>query len=91
MQYLDLKMIAEGRRIVMLIDNFSGHYIAYTPHNICLEYFALNLTAFIQPMDSSVIRTFKAYYRIAMCWHALLLDDASESEIFKFDLFEAIC
>lgn len=87
---LDLEMRAKNRHILLLIDNFSGHYINYEPRNIRLEYFEPNLTSVLQPLDAGIIKTFKTKYRGALCQRALLLDDAGEADIWKLNLFEAI-
>jgi len=51
----------------MLLDNFSGHEIAYTPTNIQLEFLEPNMTSFVQPLDAGIIRCFKAHYHRAIC------------------------
>lgn len=79
-----------GRNIVMLLDNFSGHFIEYEPRNIRLEYFEPNLTSFVQPCDAGIIRCVKAHYRRAYCLRAIELDEANEHDIYKIDLLEAM-
>ena len=83
-------MGAQKRFICLLVDNFFGHLIAYTPCHIQLEFFAPNLTSFIQPLDAGIIWCFKALYHKAFCKHAIDLDEASEHNIFKIDLHEAM-
>lgn len=80
----------QNRKVCLLIDNFSGHYIPYEPKNIEIVFFEPNLTAFIQPLDAGVIRCFKAHYRNAFCMRALDLDEAGEHDIYKVDLLEAM-
>ncbi|KIN97777.1 hypothetical protein M404DRAFT_31983 [Pisolithus tinctorius Marx 270] len=87
---LDLKIGAQKRFICLLIDNFAGHLISYTPRHIQLELFKLNLTSFIQPLDAGIIRCFKALYRREFCKRAIDLDEAGEHSIFKIDLHEAM-
>ena len=72
------------------MDNFSGHDISYTPSNIELVYFAPNMTSFVQPLDSGVIRCFKAHYRRGFCMRALELDEAGEDNIYNINLLEAM-
>ncbi|EIN10152.1 DDE-domain-containing protein, partial [Punctularia strigosozonata HHB-11173 SS5] len=86
----DLDMRSQGRHIILLIDNFSGHAIDYIPTNIEIEFFTPNLTAAVQPLDAGVIRCVKAHYRIAFCIRALDLDDAGEANIFKINLREVM-
>ncbi len=79
-----------NRHIIMFIDNFSGHTIKYKPKNIQLEFFAPNLTSFVQPCDAGIIRCLKAHYRRAQCLRAIDLDEAEERDIYKLDLLEAM-
>ena len=80
----------EGRHILLMIDNFSGHRVLYEPTNIQMEFFKPNLTSFVQPLDAGIIRCFKAHYRSSFCQRALLLDEAGERDIFKITLKEAM-
>ncbi|KAI9445608.1 DDE superfamily endonuclease-domain-containing protein [Lactarius psammicola] len=86
----DLKMRSEGRHILLMIDNFSGHRVLYEPTNIQMEFFEPNLTSFVQPLDAGIIRCFKAHYHASFCQRALLLDEAGERDIFKITLKEAM-
>lgn len=83
-------MCTTNRTICLLIDNFSGHNIAYNPTNIQLEWFKPNLTSHVQPLNAGIIWCFKAHYRWAFCIHALDHDDAGESDIYKINLLEAM-
>lgn len=86
----DVKMRIEKRKILLLIDNFAGHSIAYEPTNIQIEFFAPNMTSFVQPLDAGVIRCFKAHYRNDFCICALDLNEAGEHNIYKINLLEAM-
>lgn len=86
----DLKMRRQNRHICLVIDNFSGHYISFSPRNIRIEYFKPNLTSFVQPLDAGIIRCFKAHYRHAFSIRAVDLDEAGESKIYKINLLEAM-
>ena len=62
---LDRKMIAEGRKITVIVDNCPAH-----PHVEGLQAVELillppNTTSKLQPMDQGVIRSLKAKYRSA--------------------------
>lgn len=83
-------MIRQHRSIILLIDNFSGHYIDYKPKNIRLEFFAPNMTSFVQPLDAGIIRCFKAYYRRAFCMRAIEQDEAGVDDIYKINLLEVM-
>ncbi|KAF4616738.1 hypothetical protein D9613_008852 [Agrocybe pediades] len=87
---LDTRMQSEHRSIALLIDNFSGHFIDYTPWNIEIIHLEPNLTPFVQPCDAGIIRCVKAHYRRAYCMRAIAKDDADEQDIFKIDLLEGM-
>ncbi len=87
---LDIQMRKGNRHIILLIDNFSGHYIEYEPRYIRLEYFKPNLTPYVQPCDAGIIRCLKAYYRRSQCLRAIELDEADEHNIYKMNLLEAM-
>lgn len=86
----DLKMRQENHNVCLTMDNFSGHNISYTPQNVHIEHFEPNLTSFVQPLDVGIIHCFKAHYRWAFCLRAIKLDEASEWEIYKMNLCEAM-
>ena len=65
---LDRMMKSENRKILLFLDNFSGHSpnkgeIPYALTNIKLCYFPANCTSVIQPMDQGIINAFKIQYR----------------------------
>lgn len=86
----DLKMHKEKRHICLVIDNFSGHYISFVPRNIQIEFFGPNLTSFVQPLDAGIIQCFKAHYWHAFSMHAVGLEEAGETDIYKVNLLEAM-
>ncbi|KIJ26725.1 hypothetical protein M422DRAFT_272186 [Sphaerobolus stellatus SS14] len=75
---LDVMMRAKGRHILLLIDNFSGHYINYEPRNIRVEFFEPNMTPFATIREAMILLT-EAWNEvtektIAHCWkHTLIL------------------
>ncbi|KIJ49970.1 hypothetical protein M422DRAFT_160583, partial [Sphaerobolus stellatus SS14] len=87
---LDILMRSLGRFIILLLDNFSGHYITYEPRNIRLEFFQPNMTPFVQPCDAGIIRCLKAHYRKAYCLRALKLEEAEQRDIYKISIREAM-
>ena len=74
----------------MLADKFSGHNISYEPRNIQLEFFEPNMTSYVQPLDASIIRCFKAHYRHEFCSQALDPNDLGEVNIYKINILEAM-
>jgi hypothetical protein len=87
---LDIKMRSQNRDILLLIDNFSGHFINYIPQNIDIVYFTPNITSHIQPLDAGAIRCLKAWYKRLFCERAIDLDNANEAEIYKINLYESM-
>lgn len=83
-------MRSQKRHILLIIDNFSGHFINYAPTNIQIEFFEPNLTAFVQPLDAGIIRCFKAHYRNNFCRRAIQLDEAGDRDIYKLDIQEGM-
>jgi DDE superfamily endonuclease len=66
------KMIGkQNRKILLFLDNAPVHPPDVTLNNITLKFSPANTTAFIQPMDQGVIRTFKAYYRRQLVQHVI--------------------
>jgi hypothetical protein len=83
-------MHLQNWKIVLFIDNFSSHNINYNPINIRLEFFAPNMTPFVQPLDAGIIRCFKAHYRALFCQRALELDTLGKENIFQINIHEAM-
>lgn len=87
---LDIKMHLQNWKIVLLINNFSGHNIEYSSTNIRLELFTPNMTAFVQPLDTGIICCFKAHYCALFCQCALNLDTIGEDNIFEINICKAM-
>ena len=63
---LDRKMIAEGRKITMIVDNYPAHPHVEGLQAAELIFLSPNTTSKLQPMDQGVIRSLKAKYRSAV-------------------------
>ena len=65
----------EGRRVILLLDNFSGHRCSYNPENIEVVYLPPNTTSLCQPLDAGVIRSFKSHFKfgIALYYYQAIL------------------
>jgi len=83
-------MCPQECKIILLVDNFSGHSVEFTPRNVQVEFFEPNLTAFVQPCDAGIICCFKAHYRREFCLRALDLEEAGKRDIYKINLLEAM-
>lgn len=50
----------ERRKVLLLLDNFSGHYCDIELKNITIIFLPEKTTSKTQPMDAGIIRAFKA-------------------------------
>jgi len=91
---LDLRMRAEKRNIILLLDNAPSHPSAdsYNASNVRIHFLPPNTTAFLQPMDAGIIRTFKAHYRKLFIRHIIQQYDTgiSANVASKLDIKQAI-
>ena len=83
-------MRGQNRRILLLLDNFSGHTISYTLSHIDIKFLALNMTSHIQPLDQGIVCTFKAIYQRTFCMCAFQADDGQAEDIWKIMIKEAM-
>ena len=62
---LDEKMIAEGRKILLFLDNAPSHLniLQESLKNIKLEFLPKNTTSRLHPSDANIIENFKHKYR----------------------------
>ncbi|KAJ7582634.1 hypothetical protein C8J56DRAFT_1055686 [Mycena floridula] len=49
-------MHRQNCKVLLFIDKFSGHTVPYQPTNVQVEFFELNMTSFVQPLDAGIIR-----------------------------------
>ena len=63
---LDAEMARKKRKILMLVDNCPAHPEVPDLKAIELIFLPPNTTSKLQPMDQGVIRSLKAYYRLAL-------------------------
>jgi hypothetical protein len=70
LQWLNNKMRGEGRKVLLLMDNFSGHELAVQLvgglqglSNVRIAWLPPNTTSEWQPMDQGIIASFKLQYR----------------------------
>lgn len=62
----------ENRRVLLFLDNFSGHNTIVEFENVGIVYFPPNTTSITQPCDQGIIRSFKAKYRHQMLKRMLI-------------------
>ena len=83
MRNLNEKMKTQNRKILILLDNFSGHKIGDF-ENIRFHFFPPNTTSKIQPLDMGIIASFKSKYRRLLnnfIFDLILDDDEGTREV----------
>ena len=87
----DAELGAQGRKVLLLLDNFSGHNIEKGKvESITLVRFAPNMTSHVQPLDCGIIRAFKAYYRQALMVRSVDRLQAGENDVYAINQLEAM-
>jgi len=89
----DRELQEQGRKILLLQDNFSGHIVPDDLQSIRgVENFEPNLTAHIQPKDQGIIRCFKAHYRARFIQRAVDRYDEgiTPAEIYDINQLQAM-
>ncbi|KAJ3544961.1 hypothetical protein NMY22_g2609 [Coprinellus aureogranulatus] len=88
----DAELEKEGRKVILLQDNFSGHIPPSNLRNIRVVNFEPNLTSKLQPLDQGIIRCFKAHYRAAYIRRAIDRYDEgiTAAKIYEIDQLEAM-
>jgi hypothetical protein len=78
LQWLNNKVQGEGRKVLLLMDNFSGHELAVQLvgglqglSHVRIAWLPPNTTSVWQPMDQGIIASFKLQYR--KLWIAFML------------------
>lgn len=82
----DRDMGRQGRKVCLLLDNFSAHNVEDVAlENVELKFFLQNCSSIIQPHEQGVIESVKWAYRKCVI-HKLLLNAHTSREM-KIDLF----
>ncbi|KAF9221437.1 DDE-domain-containing protein [Gyrodon lividus] len=82
----DKKLRCEGRKILLLQDNFSRHIVPDTLTNILVENFEPNLTTYVQPNDQGIIHCFKAHYQAKFIHRSIDLYKAGITPTHVYDI-----
>lgn len=91
----DLRKNSPKRKILLLVDNFSGHDVnlSLLPEltNIVLHFLPANTTSYLQPLDAGIIKVCKTLYRCKLVSSWLIqLETIGESGVPKTELYDAI-
>jgi hypothetical protein len=80
LQWLNNKMRGERRKVLLILDNFSGHELGVhlvggltALSNVRIAWLPPNTTSYWQPMDQGIIASFKLQYRRQ--WVAFMLQE----------------
>jgi hypothetical protein len=85
-------MQQQNQNVVLTLDNFSRHYVEYQLKNVLLiVFFKPNLTAWIQPLNASIIHCVKVHYHQGQCRQVLDCNNAEEADIWAMDQLKAVC
>jgi len=91
LEVLDARMKQMNWKILLLLNNFSGHkWCEENITNIKVLFFSPNLTLFIQPANAGIIHCLKAIFcKLILCC-SLDCEDAGEDVIFAINQLEAM-
>jgi hypothetical protein len=68
---LDANMKAEGRHILLLVDNVSSHHTDEVLTNVRIQMLPPNTTSLLQPQDAGIIASLKAWIKRKQAEHAV--------------------
>ena len=91
LEELDARMKRMNQKILLLLDNFSGHkWCEENITNIKILFFSPNLVPFIQPVDAGIIHCLKAIFQKLILYQSLDCEDAGDEDIFAINQLEVI-
>jgi hypothetical protein len=83
------QMASQGRRICLLVDNFSAHVLKGNYSNIVIKMLEPNCTSLIQGLDAGIIACVKLMYRTELL--SLFVRHAEKSsDKFKISAYDAV-
>ncbi|UYV81550.1 hypothetical protein LAZ67_20001513 [Cordylochernes scorpioides] len=89
---LNKQLVSEGRRILQLLDNSTSHCVPNDGlNNIKIHFLPPNMTASLQPLDSGIIKSFKAQYRKLQLQKMVELADAHLPTELRLDYAVRYC
>ena len=92
LEKLDEELEKKKRKLLLLVDNFSGHSVCETK-NIQIQFLPANTTAMTQPMDAGIIKNFKYHYKKQL--NRLIINNLeeihnSDEQLKQLNIFEAV-
>ncbi|VVC26158.1 DNA binding HTH domain, Psq-type,Homeobox domain-like,HTH CenpB-type DNA-binding domain,DDE superfamily [Cinara cedri] len=86
--HFDRKMKLENRKILLFVDNSTGHSYDIELSSVKVHFLSPNKTSILQPMDQGVIQNFKMFCRKQIIIR--LADNIDNNESFSLNILEAI-
>ena len=83
---LNKKMVKEKRKILLLIDNAPSHIVGEELTNITIKFLPKDTTSVLQPLDQGIIRSFKAYYKMALIKHLIAVGNNTPETMRRINL-----
>lgn len=97
LQWLDNKMRSKNRKVLLLLDNFSGHELGVELVggkegllNVRIEWLPPNTTSYWQPLDQGIIASFKTLYRKEWVLYMLRQYEANKDPNKTVNLLKAV-
>jgi DDE superfamily endonuclease len=97
LRWLDNKMRARGKKILLLLDNFLGHELGVQLvggleglNNVRIAWLPPNTTSQWQPLDQGIIASFKLQYRRRWIKYMLRQYEANKDPNKTVNLLKAI-
>ena len=88
---LDKSFHAQGRKVLLFIDNCAAHFLDTSSlKNVKVVFYPPNCTSVVQPLHSGIIKNFKQAYRKQLVQRAVCLMDAEGEAKLKIDVLQAI-
>ncbi|XP_029653905.1 tigger transposable element-derived protein 4-like [Octopus sinensis] len=88
LQTWDGQLGQQNRKVLLCLDNFSGHPSDVHLDNIQMLFFSPNTTANSQPMDQGIIQNLKHHYKKLLL--SRRLEAMDEENEFKFTLLDSL-
>lgn len=79
LKMFDKRMGLQKRKVLLFLDNATSHPSDLKLKNVKIHFLPPNTTAFCQPLDQGIIKTFKTFYRSAILKHILSRMDSVDS------------
>lgn len=87
---IDKKFRIQNRKILLFIDNLSGHAVTVNLTNVKIQFYPPNCTSIIQPLEQGIIQNFKHFYKTGILKSIINKLDIQEDPDIKIDIKDSI-